>query len=121
MSPVPPLVVASVPARVIAPVVAELGVNPVVPALKDATVLAVVASVPLVGRVTLVVPVVVKVRPNAPDVVSEPASETVCPPILPTVVAKDPAVVVTSPVSAGNAPDGKVEAAAAAPAPPVPT
>jgi hypothetical protein len=32
---VPPLVVANVPARVIAPVVAVLGVNPVVPALNE--------------------------------------------------------------------------------------
>ena len=37
VSPVPPLVVASVPARVTAPVVAVLGVNPVVPALNDDT------------------------------------------------------------------------------------
>ena len=33
----PPFVAASVPARVIAPVVAVLGVNPVVPALKEDT------------------------------------------------------------------------------------
>ena len=35
--PVPPLVVANVPANVIAPPVAELGVNPVVPPLKLVT------------------------------------------------------------------------------------
>jgi hypothetical protein len=35
--PVPPLVVARVPARVIAPLVPVLGVNPVVPALKVVT------------------------------------------------------------------------------------
>ena len=37
VSPVPPFVVASVPARVTAPEVAELGVKPVVPALKVVT------------------------------------------------------------------------------------
>ena len=37
VKPVPPFVVAKVPARVIAPLVAELGVNPVVPALKVVT------------------------------------------------------------------------------------
>ena len=37
VNPVPPLVVASVPARVIAPVVPVLGVNPVVPAEKLVT------------------------------------------------------------------------------------
>ena len=101
--------------------VAVLGVNPVVPAENDATVLAVVANVPDVGKVTLVSAVVVNVNPNAPDVVNAPASETALPPILPTVVAKEPAVFVTSPVSAGKAPVGKVDAAAAVPAAPVPT
>ena len=121
VKPVPPLATASVPASVTAPVVAVLGVNPVVPAENDATVLAVVASVPDVGKVTLVSAVVVNVSPNAPDVVKEPASETALPPILPTVVAKEPDVFVTSPVSAGKAPVGKVDAAAAVPAAPVPT
>ena len=60
--PVPPFEGANVPPSVTAPVVAVFGVSPVVPALKDATVPAVVASVPVVGRVTLVVPVVVRVR-----------------------------------------------------------
>jgi hypothetical protein len=60
--PVPPFDGANVPPNVTAPVVAVFGVNPVVPALKDATVPAVVASVPVVGNVTFVVPVVVRVR-----------------------------------------------------------
>ena len=54
VAPVPPLATLSVPANVTAPVVAVDGVNPVVPALNDATVLDVVANVPLVGNVTLV-------------------------------------------------------------------
>jgi hypothetical protein len=37
VSPVPPFVVANVPDRVIAPAVAEVGVRPVVPPLKDVT------------------------------------------------------------------------------------
>ena len=37
LTPVPPLAAESVPLSVIAPVVAELGVKPVVPALKDVT------------------------------------------------------------------------------------
>ena len=82
---------------------------------------AVVAKVPDVGKVTLVSAVVVNVSPNAPDVVNAPASETAFPPIFPTVVDSDPAVFVTSPVSAGKAPVGKVDAAAAVPAAPVPT
>ena len=39
LSPVPPLPVFNVPARVIAPVPAAEGVNPVVPALNDVTAL----------------------------------------------------------------------------------
>jgi len=105
---VPPFAVPSVPASVTAPVVAVLGVNPVVPALNEATVPAVVASVPLVGNVTDVLPVTVPVNVNAPLIVNAPPSDTALPPILPTVVANDPAVVVTSPVSAGNIAAGKV-------------
>jgi hypothetical protein len=37
INPVPPLLVLSVPAKVTTPLVAELGVNPVVPALKLVT------------------------------------------------------------------------------------
>ena len=61
---VPPFVVASVPARVIAPVVAVAGVNPVEPAEKDATPPApavaemVIVPLPLV-TVTLEPPVIV--------------------------------------------------------------
>ena len=64
---VPPLAIPRVPASVTAPVVAELGVNPVVPALKLATVLPVVASVPLVGNVTLVLFESVPVNVYAPE------------------------------------------------------
>ena len=86
VSPVPPFVVASVPASVTAPVVAVLGVNPVEPALKDATVPAVVAKVPLVGNVTFVAPVVVIVRELAPDVASvEPLASDSVPVVLLTV------------------------------------
>jgi hypothetical protein len=86
VSPVPPFVVASVPASVTAPVVAVLGVNPVEPALKDATVPAVVAKVPLVGSVTFVAPVVVSVRAFAPDVASvEPLASVNVPVVLLTV------------------------------------
>ena len=69
----PPLAVASVPASVTAPVVAVAGVSPVVPAEKDATVLPVVASVPLVGSVNDVLAVAVSVTGNAPEVVRLPA------------------------------------------------
>ena len=68
-TPVPPLATPRVPPSVTAPVVFVLGVKPVVPPLKDATVLAVVAKVPDVGSVTDVVPVTVKVVPNAPLIV----------------------------------------------------
>jgi hypothetical protein len=86
VSPVPPFVVASVPASVTAPVVAVLGVKPVEPALKDATVLPVVARVPLVGSVTFVAPVVVSVRAFAPDVASvEPLASVNVPVVLLTV------------------------------------
>ena len=86
VSPVPPFVVARVPASVTAPVVAVLGVKPVEPALKDATVPAVVAKVPLVGSVTFVAPVVVSVRALAPDVASvEPLASVNVPVVLLTV------------------------------------
>ena len=68
--PVPPFATASVPPRTTAPVDAVDGVNPVVPALNDATVFAVVASVPDVGSVRAVVPVAVRVVENPPTVVS---------------------------------------------------
>ena len=86
----------------------------------ESVVTAVLTNVPEVGSVTLVVPVVVNVKANAPEVVSAPAKLTALPPILPTVVANDPPVFVTSPVSAGKAAVGSVDAAAAAPAAPVP-
>jgi len=86
VSPVPPFVVARVPARVTVPVVAVLGVKPVVPALKDATVPAVVARVPLAGNVTFVAPVVVSVRELAPDVASvDPLASVRVPVVLLTV------------------------------------
>ena len=119
--PVPPLAMASVPASVTAPVVAVEGVKPVLPPLNEATVLEVVANVPLVGKVTDVVPVTVNVVLNAPENVRAPPNATALPPILPTVVANEPAVFVTSPVNAGTAAVGKVDAAAAVPAVPVPT
>jgi len=65
--PVPPPVTPSVPASVTAPVVAAVGVSPDKVVLNDATLPAVVASVPDVGSVTLVVPVVVIVVGNAPS------------------------------------------------------
>ena len=71
-----------VPASVTAPVVAVLGVRPVLPAEKLATVFAVVANVPLVGKVTFVVPVVVSVVANAPEVVRLPPSVIVLVPLL---------------------------------------
>jgi hypothetical protein len=82
--------------------------------------LAVVAKVPLVGSVTDVLALTVKVVVKAPDMVNAPAKLTAFPPIFPTVVANDPPVFVTSPVSAGNALVGRVDAAAATPATPVP-
>ena len=91
------------------------------PPLNEATVLEVVANVPLVGNVTDVVPVTVNVVLNAPENVRAPPNATALPPILPTVVANEPAVFVTSPVNAGTAAVGKVDAAAAVPAVPVPT
>jgi hypothetical protein len=66
VTPVPPEATASVPASVTAPVVAAVGVSPDKVVLNDATLPAVVASVPDVGSVTLVVPVVVIVVGNAP-------------------------------------------------------
>ena len=121
VAPVPPLPTIRVPARLTAPVVALLGVNPVLPPLNEATVLEVVANVPLVGNVTDVVPVTVIVVAKAPAWVRAPARLIALPPILPTVVANEPAVFVTSPVNAGTAAVGKVDAAAAVPAVPVPT
>ena len=66
VAPVPPLPTIRVPARLTAPVVALLGVKPVLPPLNEATVLEVVANVPLVGNVTEVVPVAVIVVAKAP-------------------------------------------------------
>jgi hypothetical protein len=65
--PVPPLPTESVPPRVTAPVVAVAGVRPVLPPLNDATVPPVVASVPEVGNVSVVTPVVVNVALFAPE------------------------------------------------------
>ena len=70
--------------------------------LESVSVPARVARVPVVGNVTDVFAVVVSVVVNAPDVVNEPPSETALPPMLPTVVARDPAVLVISPVWAGS-------------------
>ena len=86
VAPVPPFAIASVPASVTAPVVAELGVSPVVPPLNDATVLAVVASVPDVGSVRAVAPVAVRVVENPPTVVSvEPLASVNVPVVFDTV------------------------------------
>ena len=85
----------------------------------ESVVTAVLTNVPLVGSVTFVVAVTVKVVAKAPDVVKAPPKLTVLPPIFPTVVANVPDVFVTSPVRAGKAAVGKVDAAAATPAPPV--
>ena len=82
VAPVPPLATLSVPANVTAPVVAVFGVNPVEPALKDATVLDVVANVPLVGNVTLVLPVNVPVKVYAPLSVTLPPIVIVLEPLL---------------------------------------
>ena len=41
-----------------------------------------VAKVPVVGKVTLVAPVVVRVRENAPEVVKDPAVETFPPKVV---------------------------------------
>jgi hypothetical protein len=67
-TPVPPFAALNVPATVTAPEVAVLGVKPVVPNEIDATVLLVVATVPDVGKVRFVAPVVVNVRLLAPEV-----------------------------------------------------
>lgn len=60
--PVPPEPIANVPPSVTAPVVPVDGVRPVVPAENEDTVFAVVASVPLVGKVTLVLALKVPVN-----------------------------------------------------------
>jgi len=60
--PVPPEPIANVPPSVTAPVVLVDGVRPVVPAENEDTVFAVVASVPLVGKVTLVLALKVPVN-----------------------------------------------------------
>lgn len=65
-------------------------------------------SVPDVGSVIAVAPVIVKARPPAPETVKGLPRLTACPPIDPTVVARDPVIVVTSPVNAGNADAGNV-------------
>jgi len=72
-NPVPPLTAISVPAKVTAPVVADEGVSPVVPADQDVTAVADVNKVPDVGNVMLVAPVVVKVKAFTPLVVNAPA------------------------------------------------
>ena len=70
------------PASVTAPVVAVFGVKPVVPALNDATVLPVVASVPDVGNVTAVLLVSVPAKVNAPLNVTLPPMVIVFVPLL---------------------------------------
>ena len=57
---------------------------PIVPMLVrlDNVVTAVFTKVPLVGKVTLVRAVVVKVSPNAPEVVKAPAVETFPPKVI---------------------------------------
>ena len=96
------MVVASVPARVTAPVVAVAGVSPVVPAEKDATVLPVVASVPLVGSVNDVIAVAVSVTGNAPEVVRLPASVRVLVPLLTPVPPFAAGRIPVTPVVSGN-------------------
>ena len=64
--------------------------------------------VPLVGSVTEVVFVAVKVVEYAPEVVSAPPRLTALPPMLPTEVVSDPAVFVMSPVCAGSMLAGNV-------------
>ena len=61
VTPVPPDATPSVPARVTAPVVAVEGVSPAKDVWNDATVDPVVANVPVVGSVSVVVPVAVNV------------------------------------------------------------
>jgi len=121
--PVPVLVVTPVPPFATAMVVPFQTPVVIVPMLTklESVVTAVLTNVPEVGNVTLVVPVVVNVKANAPEVVSAPAKLTALPPIFPTVVANEPPVFVTSPVKAGKAAVGSVDAAAATPADPVPT
>ena len=81
-TPVPPLAGLKLPATVIAPVVAVLGVKPVVPNDIDATVLVVVATVPDVGSVRFVAPVVVNVRLLDPDVATvEPSAKVKVAPV----------------------------------------
>ena len=96
------MAVLSVPASVTAPVVAVDGVSPVVPAEKDATVLPVVASVPVVGSVTEVVPVDVIVTGNAPEVVKLPASVRVLVPLLTPVPPLAAGRIPVTPVVSGN-------------------
>ena len=89
VAPVPPLPTIRVPARLTAPVVALLGVRPVLPPLNEATVLEVVANVPLVGNVTDVVPVTVNVVPNDPVIVRVLAT-LLATPVPPLVAASTP-------------------------------
>jgi len=77
--PRPPAAGARVPPNVTAPVVAVFGVRPVLPPLNDATVLLVVARVPLVGSVIDVVPVAVIVTGKAPACVTLAAVDSVLP------------------------------------------
>ena len=100
--PVPPEPTANVPASVTAPVVDVEGVRPVVPAENDATVLAVVASVPVVGSVTAVVPVTVNVVAKAPDVVRFPPSVSVFVPLLTPVPPFAAGRIPVTPVVSGN-------------------
>ncbi len=65
VTPVPPLATSSFPPRVIAPVVAVAGVNPVVPPLKEFTVAAEVQVVPLD---VMTLPDVPGARPNTAPV-----------------------------------------------------
>ena len=87
-TPVPPFAALSVPATVTAPDVAVLGVKPVVPNEIDATVLLVVATVPDVGKVRFVAPVVVNVRLLAPEVASvDPSASVSVAPVAGAVIA----------------------------------
>jgi hypothetical protein len=63
ITPVPPFATARVPASVIAPLVAEAGVKPVVPAEKEDTPVLVIVATPLVVDTDIPVPAVAERRP----------------------------------------------------------
>ena len=89
--PVPPLVVASVPASVTAPVVPVDGVRPVVPAEKDVTPVLVTVTAPVEPETLMPAPAASDVTPELAIVIEPAPLVIVMPPPCVSVVRVNPA------------------------------